>query len=365
MLTVINIIREKDDYTFVLNNGKQAKFNFVSKIKIGISGKQVKKLDYKGSLLSALTSYNCSDTRREVCDRLISLPIDFRRKECIISNFYGEYDYQYALDNWKKFVKYARSSEEKSFNEWCATEEIKTLFPKVQCAEFLEIITGNIIGYNYYFPLIKKYKLLVKKLLDIDKKMLDVKNNRAILLDGKTEKEICKKYGINFENMRYMFSSEVSTIFHKFQEIDNLIKKLGLTDYVVTDIEQSIRDLTSALNEKDNEQFSKFQSEGNLDYENEHYKIIVPKSRENLANYGQFFHNCLNGFEWDNFLSCRERYATIVYSKKEKKPVVCMDIEVQTRTIRQYLGVCNTSIGNTQLREFKKEYQDFLSEKRE
>lgn len=363
MLVVTNIVREKDDYTFILNNSKQAKFNFISKIKIGVSGKQVKKLDYMGSLLSALTSYNCSDTRREVCDRLISLPIDFKRKEYIISNCYGEYDYQYALDNWKKFVKYARSSEEKSFNEWCATEEIRALFPKVQCTEFWEIITRNLIGYNYYFPLIKKYKLLRKKLLDIDKKMLDMKNNRAILLNGETEKEICEKYGINFGDMHYMFSGEVSTLFHKFQEIDVYTKKLGLTDYVVTDIEQSIRDLTSALNEKDNEQFSKFQSSGNLDYENEHYEIIVPKSREDLANYGQFFHNCLNGWEWDNFLSRHRRYVAIVYNKKAKKPVVCMDIEVSTRKIQQYLGVCNASIGNTQLRNFRKEYQDFLSEK--
>lgn len=359
MASIINITRKRDDYTFIFDNGKEAHYNFDTGIKIGVSGKQVKKLDYNSSICHALTNF-CSPSRRELCDRLISLPIDYEKKDRAVRKIYYDSDCDFILNRWKMFIKYLETPMEEYFGAWCSLEELKKLLPKITNPDFYRCL----YGYTIDTDLIKKYKLLPKELAKIDKEMQNFSAKRKALLNGMTEEDFEKEYCLRFNNPQYSFNNKIIAIINQFGEIDRLVKSLLLDNYEVTNIETDLRDLRSMSDRKESEVFAKFQTEGNLEYENDKYKIIVPKSRKELADYGNFFGNCLNGFEWNTFLSVHTRYAVIVYDKEKKKPVVCTDITVIGRIIQQYLGKHNSSISDSNLQAFRKEYQKFLRQEK-
>ena len=357
MSKVINITRTKNDYTFYLDNGKTARYNCETKIKIGVSGKQVKKLSYESRFCHILTEENYSSSAREFFDRLISLPIDYEKKEQVIVNLGWCPNYPYFLENWKSFIKYLKTSMEMQFSEWFTLEEVRKTLSKIEDDEFIKALYHS----GYCYPnLIKKYSILAKELTKISKKIIDTKKKRLALMGEKTEEECCREYGIVFRNVYDMYYPDIGKVVCAVRDIDNILKKLNLTDYKITNIENDVRDLQSMLDKKESEQFTKHQNEGNLEYENERYKIIVPQTRTDLAYYGNHFHNCLNGHEWINYLSTLKRYAVIVYDKEKEKPVVCADIEVTTRRIYQYLAEYNHWVNDDKLCDFYREYQEFL-----
>lgn len=109
----------------------------------------------------------------------------------------------------------------------------------------------------------------------------------------------------------------------------------------------------------ENRYFSENQNKLSLQYEDDEYKIYVPQSRQELSTFGQYFNNCLNGHEWNTYLSTAERYVVIVVDKETDTPVVCCDIDVDTNHIIQYLGKNNSTpkVATT----FRNEYQEYLS----
>lgn len=376
MAKIINITRNRDNYDItVVTEGKPEKhayYNIATNEKIGVSGRAVQSLRYdEGILLNMLTSFYLNAKVREFCDRLISLPtFDFNKKNYICRNSIQQWnipeEVQVILDNWKDFLEYAKADEiNHCFASYIANKKIASALDWIQDDEIKDCINGMYYEHRLEFiKLTKKYKSFRKAVNQQIKRKITIDNNRKKLfeimnIDNDT---LSREYGMKCYNIMSSISQTLSNLLSNYSRADEMITAMQITDYEINDINDALRDLTSMKENKDNETFAKRQQTANLEYENAEFKIFVPTSRGDLAEYGNYFHNCLNGHEWNNYLSNGERYAVIVIDKTTNRPVICADIECNSHKICQYLKPCNRPLSKNddRYRAFKAEYQQYL-----
>lgn len=161
----------------------------------------------------------------------------------------------------------------------------------------------------------------------------------------------------NFESLR--------TFVHNMDALESLEETLEKRNIECPpinykELETAIRDLRSLLEAEASKQFGEFQTKYPLNYENDRFKVKVPTSRAELAEIGNYFRNCANGHEWENYLQNQRRFLVIVVDKQDNKPCACVDIDAESFQIKQYLGKGNWSVtGETH--DFKKIYQTYLN----
>ena len=250
------------------------------------------------------------------------------------------------------FEKYIADKKVASALDWIQDDEIKDCINRMYYEHRLEFI-----------KLTKKYKSFRKAVNQQVKRKITIDNNRKKLfemmnIDNDT---LSREYGMKCYNIMSSISQTLSTLLSNYSRADEMIKAMQI-DYEINDINDALRDLTSMKESKDNETFAKRQQIANLEYENDEFKIFVPTSRGDLAEYGNYFRNCLNGHEWNCYLSSGERYAVIIIDKMTNQPVICADIECSDRKIHQYLKPCNRPLSKNddRYRAFKAEYQQYL-----
>jgi hypothetical protein len=125
---------------------------------------------------------------------------------------------------------------------------------------------------------------------------------------------------------------------------------------------------TIMLERKENEeslidkQFKSQQKEFDLNFENEKFKIYTPISKSEVKYFGNYFHNCLAGLEWSNYLINNKRKVVIVINKLTNEPCVCCDIQTNSLEISQFLKTNNDLLtyGDKELKDFECEYQEYL-----
>lgn len=375
MAKIINITRNRDNYDItVVTEGKPEKhayYNIATNEKIGVSGRAVQSLRYdEGILLNILTTFYLNAKVREFCDRLISLPtFDYNRKNHICS--IGIHPWNIAkevetiLDNWKDFLEYAKADEiNNTFEKYIADKQTAAALDWIQDDEIKACINGMYYEHRLEFiKLTKKYKSFRKAVNQQVKRKITIDNNRKKLFEilNVDKDTLSREYGVKCYNIMSSISQTLTDLTHDYIRADAMIADMQI-DYEINDIKDALRDLASMKENKDNEIFTKRQQTANLEYENEEFKIFVPTSRGDLAEYGNYFHNCLNGHEWDCYLSDGERYAVIVIDKTIDIPVICADIDCNNRKIHQYLKPFNRPLSSVddRYRAFKAEYQQYL-----
>ena len=168
--------------------------------------------------------------------------------------------------------------------------------------------------------------------------------------------------------MREYISDKIASLTQYCLSCLELKKQLGI-DYQFTNIERDYQKLFIMANKNawadDNVYFGEKQSQAydKLHFENEKFETFVPTTREELAEYGFAFNNCLNKWEWENRLRYDNYYCVIVLSKETKEPLVCVDIKKHsnsTWTVDQYYGKSNNNITNKDLLAFKEAFQKHL-----
>lgn len=109
-------------------------------------------------------------------------------------------------------------------------------------------------------------------------------------------------------------------------------------------------------------QFKLNQEKFNLNFEDEDFKVIVPLTKKEIKYYGNVFHNCLSGYEWNNYLSKGLRLVTIIINKQTNKPCICCDMSINSLKIQQFLKEGNKYLvtKDRELRHFKEKYQNYL-----
>lgn len=107
--------------------------------------------------------------------------------------------------------------------------------------------------------------------------------------------------------------------------------------------------------------FVQSQLEKALAYENDVFKVLVPTTRDELEAEGEALHNCLNGFEWRNYLCDGNRKVVFIRRKTApNKPYIACDIHSKSGNIQQYLTYCNGQVQEQDAKDFAKEYQNYL-----
>lgn len=353
-MNVTLITRDKNTYSFEFGN-KKALINLDNESEpiIGLSGKPVKKVpnyirefELGRIIASFLSKEDIEPTIKEFIDRLISLPIDFKTKlQAVVKDSPFE-----ALSNWKEYLKYLKEFDKyRNFHDYVRYQSIISQFSDKDLINFLRSSYSS-------RPIPKMNKVYRHDILyafNITKRIEKFKQSLP-------SDDIMALYGYTWvaPNIEWKISSLLS----KVSAIENFRKTINDTE--VKGIEEDFDRLNMAYEQEknriDNEDFLRHQSQINLSYETEKYKIIVPYSREDLSKYGDIFKNCLNRWEWNNRLSNHQYYCAIVYDKELEKEMVCLDIHCSNRKIDQYYGYSNFHIQDRGLLNFKKEYQNYL-----
>lgn len=80
------------------------------------------------------------------------------------------------------------------------------------------------------------------------------------------------------------------------------------------------------------------------DFENEKFKLFIPKDYMDCVTVGEIFHNCFADYEWRNYLCNGYRYGMTIIDKATNKHIICLDVNIRSREIVQWLGPCNQRI---------------------
>lgn len=107
--------------------------------------------------------------------------------------------------------------------------------------------------------------------------------------------------------------------------------------------------------------FAEKQTKYDLHYENEYFTVVVPTSWEECANEGSALHNCLGGYEWENYLKNGNRGVVFIRKKDcPDKPYIACDFPWETRNIYQFLTYYNNDVDDNKALAFKSAFQTFL-----
>lgn len=374
-MEISSIERSRDLYTIFTNCGQTVKYDAETNTFYGISGKPLSSNSWRSYgveisrflelALQANLNFKSSEDKnsKEILDRIISLPLEIKTKNQLFLELSYNTSIEYwekILKNWKLFIKYARAIEKddsdffcSNFNTFLAKDEIERYFNNSLSEECLKLL----VEIYYCFDLVKKYKLLRNSIQEINKKQKEIESNRKNFKE--VLDELSKKCDIDIiekETLRH----SIIPLFQKIRQIDDLILKLGLENYEIKDVDKSLNELTSMVDKRGEELFTKRQKDGKLEFSTEEFKVIVPTTRKELAHYGNIFKNCLNEWEWNNRLKEGMYYVVIIQDLVKNTPVICADIYTQTNKIIQFLGKCNKNITTKKELEFKKLYQKYL-----
>ena len=74
-------------------------------------------------------------------------------------------------------------------------------------------------------------------------------------------------------------------------------------------------------------------------------ELAIPYTYQDCQKIGEDFHNCFSEYEWNNYLSIGHRYGCALYM--DNHPYICLDVDVESNTIRQYLYSHNRNVRST------------------
>ena len=377
MDTIINITRNRNTYAFHLDTGKRITAYLENPFRIiGISGKNLstrpKQINERiGNAFIDAVSEHRDIINREYVDRIISLPdisisVKIFAMECL---FYSEFGAPHTtLSKWKNTLALLR--------KWNANPDN---LPSVDYMDNLvnRDLMGNALEQYglaqlapyispYLLPYIKTCKAFRSALRTAAKdRFAEPQAKVKELLHLDNENELLRFCGIRFD--QYNAEDEIRHVCNKMSRIKRYLDDMNLTfdDYKIENLDRSLAELEARYKaertERENCIFRKAQTTHNLYYENDRYYIRVPLTRDECAEIGNHFHNCVNSFEWNSYLSSGSRYLVVVCDKITKEMLVCMDIIPSSLTINQFYGKYNERINDSNLLDFCSEYQLYLS----
>lgn len=373
-MTCISITREMNKYTFTFDNGKTASVNLDNHVHpfIGVSGKEITNIStsIKGIMRTILenAAYRWGDftfKNKEYIDRVISLPnISLPIKEAYITMIYDcACNETWFNKEWRTIINMMKKSEQEG------NERIFDLFHEIEMQKLSKTIEKyNLQDCKNYIDLCHINFLEIKAfrsaLRTVCKDKYE-KAQKAVMKLFETENKdlLAENFGIFFK--KYDTQYHVNKLYSTMERAENYRIKMGLETFEYTNIERDYINLkTTYEREKtriDNEFFARNQERKNLSFEYGDYKIYIPKTREELNEIGNFFHNCANGWEWDSRLSCGNYALVVVTTKKEENFCICCDIDLLNMEISQYLEQYNRRPYEDSLNIFRKKYQEYLN----
>lgn len=173
---------------------------------------------------------------------------------------------------------------------------------------------------------------------------------------GLTEKEITAYYRIMYFQGCSMFVGSNTVI--QYLEALKLLKQSIPTGNFIMNYRKVMSEYNDYINKEAEKIFAENQNVFDLHYTHNNISVLVPQTRKELAYYGNVFHNCLNGYEWENYLKTGKRKVVIIL--KDNEPQVCCDMD-NFLNIRQYYAPYNHCVKDEELKEFRTLYENHLA----
>lgn len=371
MDTIINITRNRNTYVIDLDTGKHITAYLEEPFRIvGISGKKLSSRPRQiseriGDAFYGAVLEHRDLIYREYADRIISLPdISIQVKvfalDCL---FFDEWAID-TLPTWKDVLTALR--------KWNTNPDN---LPKVNRLKYLveRELTANVLEqYDlarfaslippFLRPYIKSCKAFRSALRHAATDRFAEAQAKVKELFNVDEAELFLVFGISFR--RYDAEAEIREVCRKMSRIVEILDRLEITDYKIENINRAHADLEARYNveitDAENRKFAKAQTSHNLFYENDRYYIRVPLTRDECAEIGNYFYNCVNSYEWNTYLRCGERHLVVMCDKATDEMLVCIDIDSDNLTIQQFYGVYNIPVQNDELCGFRSDYQEYL-----
>ena len=378
-MSIVKIERVRNKYTFTMENGKFASVDLDNRQTpyIGVSGKAVKNCpaSIPGTLkvlLSDAVSWHVSNYRgKEFIDRLISLPdVSVETKLNFVHVLHDEAgNAEWMNINWREIVAlirdYSTRQAKIDFNslyDKINQSKIEKVLQKYNLSEYSEYILRPLSRYPGYISHLE-VKAFRAALRNTCKDKYE-KSHKAVmeLFDCDNPHTLEETFGIRF--VKYDIQNAVYRLFDTMDRAQRYVELIGYENYEYTNIERDYINLKTTYERErtaiDNRNFARVQNKYNLSFVNGVYEIYVPTTREELAQIGDTFHNCANGWEWSNRLSNGSFALVVVRNKSTKNMEVCVDIRIENMEISQYYGPYNHSVTSKSLLDFQKNYQKYL-----
>lgn len=397
------IVRNKDYYDITLKNGKTMSISLAENDRyvLGVSHKKLTRMpnyfeqyDIPTFLMSCAFGHYVGRYEkkvREYADRLISLPnYSYDIKNYVFRDIADKCNRNNATIDWRFYINALKEIYSKPKMKERFEAEIQNCFPKKFSSLYITL-TFDIINYYpniYHAQFLKDNSYIQSSDFIKCSKIKVFREGVKGILKKEEEKQkfydSLKKAISDFcGGMDYYEASSLTGISVAFREnatrkIDTLIQyclscldlkeRLGI-DYQFTNFERDYQMLYIMANKdawaEDNKYFGAKQTQAydRLHFENEKFETFIPTTREQLAEYGFAFNNCLNKWEWDKRLRQDQYYCVIVLLKETKTPLVCVDIGKRSDSwwyIDQYYGKSNTTINDNELLAFKNAFQKHL-----
>ena len=390
---VTRIERERDVYRFYLDGGEKCYvFDLDKKEIVGVSGKVLKstpsnadglmhKLGYLITCgwYSSIINYH---RNREYIDRIIASNDFSTENKLKLANYFLETSDNIGNCNWKQMLKDFKRP---------AFLELLFTYNSYARAKGYEQVCENCEKYNIpykYLPLgsyfnadelaeFMKVKIVRENIKSVFKNYETFKNaieSFYTALGTSDRRLIYNFYSFSMpdeDNIESKIKSSVERVFYNYREVVRLLTELEMTDYEITSIANDLEYLKDLKEERrqaaNNAIFSARQTEYDLNFEDDNYKIFVPMNYKDCAKIGKYFSNCAGGYEWNNYLISDYigyRHLVVVVEKATNKYKVCTDIDNRNLEIIQYLKEHNNSVENKGLLAFKNKYQKYLNDLR-
>ena len=375
MDTIINITRNRNTYAFHLDTGKRITAYLENPFRIiGISGKNLstrpKQISERiGNAFTDAVNEHRDIINREYIDRIISLPdisisVKIFAMECL---FYSEFGVRHTLPEWKATLALLRKWNANPDNlpsvdymDNLVNRDLgANILEKYALTQFAPYISPSLLP---YIKTCKAFRSALRTAAIDHFAEPQAKVKELLHLDN--ENELLRFCGIRFD--QYNAEDEIRHVCNKMSRIKRYLDDMNLTfdDYKIENLDRSLAELEARYKaertERENCIFRKAQTTHNLYYENDRYYIRVPLTRDECAEIGNYFHNCVNSFEWNSYLSSGSRYLVVVCDKITNEMLVCMDIIPNSMTINQFYGKYNEHINDSNLLDFRNEYQLYL-----
>ena len=365
----MTITRKYDTYTFTVDGKTICVMDYSDNsapIYIGRSGKRISQSTIESyhkdiPLVVRIIEFRQNESATELLNRAISMIPDVREAYVALQPFSPPYCAD-LLEHWREVVQWFTK---KLYNDGQCTY-IWSYEDFIRARNYREIkqkLNAKIWEYVSQMPMLKVTIPQVWHI--IEKYNTDYCNFTA------KQKEFIERYVLPKEVAPYLYLNKKTynldgliKFTRHLRELDSVEKTLRERNIECPpinykELETTIRDLHSLLKAEASKRFGDFQTQYPLNYENDRFKVKVPTSRAELADIGNYFRNCANGYEWENYLQNQMRFLVIVVDKQDNKPCACVDIDAKTFKIMQYLGKGNSNThGETY--DFRSIYQVYL-----
>lgn len=200
--------------------------------------------------------------------------------------------------------------------------------------------------YKFLVQDIKKERQTEKTIeeyrIKLSNKIQEITTTNPLFVNDYFDITLVTKAHSNYDIYRYL---------DYYKHIDELCSTLKVTrktnPMTYVELKSYIKILEDEYSTLKHKIFVENQKQLNAEWDNEKYEIIIPHTYNDCVEIGNMFHNCFGGIEWRGYFATGYRYGACIIEKATKKPLICLDIDIKTKEIVQYLAPYNYTPKNT------------------